>query len=377
MMMRTGLCLVLALGVALVPVPAGAHKPSDSYLSLAIVGPHIDGQWDVALRDLDYAIGLDPNDDGTITWGELRARHTEIAAYLLSRLSIVADGRPCPSVSSAHLVDRHTDGTYTVLRFAADCGKDPHAVELGYHLFADLDPQHRGLLRLEYQGQTRTAVFGPDHPLQRFDLGVLQPWRQFVDFGREGVWHIWMGFDHLLFLLALLLPSVLTRAQGRWRAVEAFRPAFVSVLKIVTGFTVAHSITLSLAALGVIHLPSRWVESAIAASVVLGAANNVYPLLHRRLWMVAFGFGLIHGFGFAAVLADLGLPQHALLRALVGFNLGVEVGQLALVAAFLPLAFVFRRSWMYQRFTLIGGSAIIAVVAGMWLIERALDIRLL
>jgi len=136
------------------------------------------------------------------------------------------------------------------------------------------------------------------------------------------VWHIWIGFDHILFLLSLLLPAVLAFGGGRWQAVERFAPAFWDVFKIVTSFTVAHSITLSLAALGVISLPSRLVESAIATSVVLAALNNVFPLVHGRRWMVAFFFGLVHGFGFASVLRDLGLPQNALLIALVGFNLG-------------------------------------------------------
>src|SRR5260221_198986 len=135
-----------------------------------------------------------------------------------------------------------------------------------------------------------------------------------------------IGLGHILFLLSLLLPAVLVLEGGRWQAVARFPPAFWEVFKIVTSFTVAHSITLSLAALGVISLPSRLVESAIATSVVLAALNNVFPLVHGRRWMVAFAFGLIHGFGFASVLRDLSLPHGALLIALVGFNLGVEVG---------------------------------------------------
>ncbi len=158
------------------------------------------------------------------------------------------------------------------------------------------------------------------------------------------MWHIWIGFDHILFLLSLLLPAVLIWRASRWQAVETFRAAFVDVFRIVTSFTVAHSITLSLATLGFVSLPSRWVESAIAASVVLAALNNLWPLFHGRRWMVAFGFGLIHGFGFASVLVDLGLPRETLVLALVGFNLGVEAGQLAIVALFLPLAFALRRT---------------------------------
>ena len=146
---------------------------------------------------------------------------------------------------------------------------------------------------------------------------------------------------------------------------------------MVTAFTVAHSITLSLAALGVLSLPSRLVASTIAASVVLAALNNLRPLVLGRRWLVAFCFGLIHGFGFASVLADLGLPQDALLLALVGFNLGVEVGQLCIVIAFLPLAFLARGSLLYRRGVMIGGSALITLIAAVWFIERAFDLKLI
>ena len=155
------------------------------------------------------------------------------------------------------------------------------------------------------------------------------------------------------------------------------RDAVKDVLKIVTAFTVAHSITLSLAALGLVELPSRLVESAIAVSVILAALNNLRPLVLGRLWMVAFGFGLLHGFGFASALAGLGLPRDALALALVGFNLGVEAGQLAIVLVFLPVAFALRHSSLYRRQVMFGGSLLIALLASIWFIERAFEMRLL
>jgi hypothetical protein len=163
----------------------------------------------------------------------------------------------------------------------------------------------------------------------------------------------------------------------RWQPVDGFRAALWDVFRIVTSFTVAHSITLSLAALHVLSLPSRLVESAIALSVVVAALNNLRPLVQGRRWVVAFGFGLIHGFGFASVLAELGLPNDALRIALVGFNIGVEAGQLAIVALFLPLAYSLRRSTFYRRAVMAGGSVLIAGVAGIWLVERAFGLSLL
>jgi len=367
------LALLLVFGVS----PALAHKPSDSYLVLRVEGSDIRGQWDIALRDLDFAIGLDDNGDGSITWGELRAHHAGIAAYALARLKLRSGGADCPARATEFLVDDHSDGAYSVMRFAAKCPADVATLEASYSLFADLDPQHKGLLRLEYDSVTRTGIFSPERATQRFELAKFARLVQFLDYGREGVWHIWIGFDHILFLLSLLLPAVLVLEGRSWRGVERFPPAFWDVFKIVTSFTVAHSITLSLAALGVISLPSRLVESAIAASVVLAALNNVFPLVHGRRWMVAFAFGLIHGFGFASVLRDLGLPQEILVLALVGFNLGVEVGQLAIVSAFIPIAYGLRASWLYRRLVFVGGSLVIVAIATIWLVERSFNLKII
>ena len=385
---------IAAFGLLSMAATALAHKPSDSYLTLRVDGSSLSGQWDIALRDLDFALGLDADGDGNITWGEVRARHTDIAAYAAARLAVSGDGQRCTLQIGAQQVDSHTDGAYSVLPLQVRCpsgpaeARLPAALELQYTLFADIDPQHRGLLNLRTTEGTRTAVLGPQASRQSFALGAAEAGSalsQFWTYVREGVWHIWIGFDHILFLLSLLLPAVgLWRRRSaalgqpaRWQPADRFSQAGWDVLRIVTAFTVAHSITLSLATLGWVSLPSRMVESAIAASVVLAALNNVWPLFHGRRWWVAFVFGLVHGFGFATVLADLGLPRDALALALVGFNVGVELGQLAIVAAFLPLAFWLRRSSFYRKGVLAGGSLLIAALAAVWFVERAFDLRLL
>jgi len=372
--MRHAWVLVLALAWG----PALAHKPSDSYLALRTGGAVIEGQWDIALRDLEHAIGLDTDGDGAITWGELRSRHPDIATYALARLTLNADGRACRLVAGEQLVDRHSDGVYSVLHFAAHCGAPARrTLDVGYRLFADLDPTHRGLVRVESASGTVAGVLGPDRPRLAVPLTTSSRLRQLLDYGREGVWHIWIGIDHLLFLLSLLLPAVLVFAGRGWAPAPRFAAVFWDVLKVVTAFTVAHSITLSLAALAVVELPSRLVESVIALSVVLAALNNLKPVVLARRWAVAFGFGLVHGFGFASVLTDLGLPREALLISLVGFNLGVEAGQLALVCLFVPAAYLLRRSWFYRRPVFFGGSVAIAAVASVWLAERMFDLKLL
>jgi hypothetical protein len=366
----------LACVIVLWAAAAQAHKPSDSYLTLQPDGARLTGRWDIALRDLDDTIGLDGNGDGAITWGEVRMRQSAIAAYALARLRVSGDGRACTSQPTGYLIAHHTDGAYAVLRFVLQCAAAPRALEVRYGLFFDRDPQHRGLLRVAGDGAQRTLLFSVDQPLQQVDVTTAGAWQEVRDFWRDGVWHIWAGFDHVLFLLALLMPGVLRRESGHWRT-AGFGEALTGTLKVVTAFTVAHSITLALAALGVVHLPARLVEAGIAASVAVAALNNAYPFFADARWLVGFGFGLLHGFGFASVLADPGLPIGSLVRALLGFNLGVETGQLVIVAAFLPLAYLLRRTWLYQRLTLVAGSSVIAVLAAVWLVERAFDLRIL
>ncbi len=354
---------------------AQAHKPSDSYLSLSVHGQQVEGQWDIALRDLDFAIGLDGNGDGALTWDEIRARHEAIAAYALQRLQVARDQGACPLTAVEQLIDHHTDGAYNVLRFQATCPGGALAnVHVGYTLFADLDPQHKGLLKINSDGTTQTAIFDPDSPRQTISLAAPDRLAQFGAYVKHGVWHIWIGYDHILFLLSLLLPAVLL--PGLREQQQRLKAAFHDVLKVVTAFTLAHSITLSLASLSLVSLPSRWVESAIAASVILAALNNLLPLFRGKRPIATFAFGLIHGFGFASVLRDLGLPQGSLLASLLGFNVGVEIGQLAIVAAFLPLAWLLRKTWFYRQVLTVGSLAI-ALVACVWLVERVADIKLI
>ncbi len=359
--------LLLALMLCAL-APAHAHKPSDSYLTLNVAGDKIDGQWDIALRDLDFALNLDQDGNGELTWDEIRSQHGAIASYALARLEL-NDGA-CAIDAGAQLIDRHTDGAYTVLRFSATC---PGLRHLGYRLFADLDPQHKGLLKLVSGGVTSTAIFSPGQPRQQLQLRAPSRWVQFADYVRHGAWHIWIGFDHILFLLSLLLPAVLLPMLGQ--QARTLRAAAIDVLKVVTAFTLAHSLTLTLASLQLLTLPSRWVESAIALSVLVAALNNLFPLFRGRRPLAAFVFGLIHGFGFASVLADLGLPQGALALSLAGFNIGVELGQLAIVAVFLPFAWLTRRTWFYRQL-MTTGSVAIAVIAAVWLVERTFDLKL-
>lgn len=199
-------------------------------------------------------------------------------------------------------------------------------------------------------------------------------WSTFGPALGEGLRHIAGGWDHLLFLLALLLPSVLVRDGRHWTSVPRLLPAAIEVGWVILAFTAAHSLTMTLSMLGWVSLPARLVEPLIAASVVLAAAGNLRGQAMQGRWIVAGVFGLVHGFGFADGLMQLPLAPGTLLPALAGFDLGVALGQLAIAALFLPAAFALRATTLYRRGVLQLGSAAVAVLAAWWFAQRLLGL---
>lgn len=405
----------LLLGLALNSPLASAHKESDAFLTLRTDRADLhtlEGQWDIALRDLDFTLGIDSNHDGQITWGEVQAHRRAIEDYALARLAIKGDGLTCAMRPTAQEIDDHTDGSYDVIAFRATCDKDiPATLTVVYRLFDDVDPYHRGIVTIRANGITTGAVLGPEDPVTTLDLRKPNRWQEFRSFVTDGVWHIWTGIDHLLFLMSLLLPAVMMRrrtddpsvdpswrpaggrallagvgdAGGTWVALPTMARyewvpvangwrAFVDVVKVISGFTLSHSVTLTLATLGIVNLPSRLVESGIAISVIVAAANNLYPVVTQRLWLIAFAFGFVHGLGFASALYGLQLPPLSMAASLGGFNVGVELGQESIVLLVMPLAFLLRRTRLYRDGALMWGSVIIIALATGWLIQRAFDV---
>ncbi|KGD62085.1 hypothetical protein T9A_01294 [Alcanivorax jadensis T9] len=355
---------------------AFAHKPSDSYLVINSNAGNalIEGRWDIALRDLQLVLPLDQNGDGAITWGELRRQQRNLDATVLPALTIEAlhgtERHACAlNLTRLQAID-HVDGTYAALHWRGDCQRPPEQLAVGYSFLFDRDPSHHGLLRLEQVDTTLTAVFSNQHRNQLMGTDAGSQWQAFQGFIRQGVHHILIGYDHILFLLTLLFPAVLVWQRGGWQPAPTITGALTQTLAIVTAFTVTHSLTLALATLGIITLPIWLVESAIAITVALGAAANLVPRLFPKRWVMAFVFGLIHGLGFASVLADLGLTDSGIFLPLLGFNLGVELGQVAIVLLFVPAAYLVRNTVAYRRIFVPVGSIAIMILAGVWLAER-------
>jgi hypothetical protein len=360
----------LVLMLLLSPV-ARAHIASNGFLVVQVHGAQLSGSIELAVRDVELAIGVDANHDGQVTWGELHAGEPRLMQYIAQHLSVEAQGSTCPIELQPLQVNERVDGNYAWLPFTARCPLRVQQLRIRYSLMDGIDPSHRGLLTLTDGAAAQTGVLGGNAAPALYTLDAPSRSRAFVEYLQAGVWHIWSGIDHLLFLLSLLLPAVLLRHNGSWQPVPRVRPAFLSILKVVTAFTLAHSITLSLAALDVVRLPGRLTESVIAASIIVAALNNIFPLVTDRRARIAFAFGLLHGFGFASVLADMGLPPGARLISLLAFNLGIETGQLAVVLAVMPVVYVLRTGAVYRRALMPWGSAVIAGVALVWLVQRA------
>lgn len=371
---RSLLIALLCLFYALVPVTLRAHQGSDGFVSLTVTQQVVIGRIDLAVRDLDLIFGLDDNVDGNVTWGELKGHESEIFVYARTNIQIRLNDQPFDPGPMELLVDEHADASFAVLYFKRPQTDPLRSADIRYRCVFEVDALHRAFVKIENGGEVKTGLLSPAEDHIRIDYGGPSGASHGTgSFIREGVWHIWTGYDHVLFLLALLLPAVLRRQEGRWQAVERLRPALWSVMRTVTAFTVAHSITLSMAGLGWITLSSRLVEPAIAISVMLAALNNMRPVVVEREWCVAFAFGLIHGFGFAGVLQEMDLKGGSLVKPLLGFNLGVELGQAVIVLCFVPVAFALRRTAFYQRGVLWAGSSLIVIVSAVWLVQRVIS----
>jgi hypothetical protein len=352
--------LLLALSLVMVlAATAWGHVASTGYVDLESTGSVVRGRADLAVTDLHLALDLDHDDDGRVTWAEVKHNQSRVREYLGSNILFGRAEAPCPvSWNNLSWVVR-PDGNHVAVDFAGQCPSPESGRLLTYRAIFAVDAQHHGIVS-DIASDGLLVIEKPDTAtLGARDSG-------FAGFVRMGAWHIWIGIDHLFFLLALLLPAVFDR-RDLPRA--NFRDVALDVAQVVTAFTLAHSITLVIATMGWLMLPMKWIEVAIALSVAMVAANNLVHVSDAR-WAASFALGLLHGFGFSSVLAELPLGGTRLSLALLGFNLGVELGQVAIVLGFLPLGFVLRRTTAYKAAMWIL-SALMFAIAIYWSVERS------
>lgn len=374
-MRRLTLMLALIFGAT----PALAHKPSDAFITVDIEGTTVSGQLDFALKDLELALGLDRDGDGKVTWGELKAKDAALRAYAAERLAIATDRGPCTLVPLDLAVTNYADGAYATLLFNTSCMAEAVSLlNVRYDGLFDVDAQHRGLFRMSYRDEQEAYAFTDGERTFTFDPNAGGWTRQMRRFVGEGMRHIFRGYDHMLFLVALLLPAVFWQVGRRLVPKARLSAVLIETAKVVTAFTAAHTLSLCLTTFGVIRPPpTRLVETLVALTILLTALNNLFPTVKTHRWIVGFVFGLVHGIGYASALSDLGLEGWHLASPLVGFNVGVEIAQLVVLAVFLPLAFLLRRTRFYKRTFLYAGSALTCGLAAIWIYEQVARVSVL
>lgn len=405
--------LLACLFGVLLANPAEAHKGSDAYVQLRLDGDASTLRADLALRDLDMVLDIDTDANGQLTWGEVRAAYPAIERYLSTRVQVEG----CHWQSVVPALERRADGVYAALTWAGRCEPRKTWPAIHYSALHEVDPTHRAIARIERaDGATVLQVLDPASssvgvakesalpptgagPLPAASVpGLAGSDSQAVSgateasspgaplaagtpaasgFIREGMRHILGGYDHVLFLLCLLLPAVMRRTASGWQPVDRLGQALWPVAAIVTAFTLAHSVTLTLAGLKLVSLSPAFIEPAIAVTIVLAALDNLTPIFHGRRAIVTFLFGLIHGFGFASVLGELNLPTAQFAWALFQFNLGIELGQLLIVVAAVAALFAFRHQRWYRPVVIRGGSVVAIVIGALWFIERTAHLAIL
>ncbi len=380
-MMRGMRWCLLAIVAVFAANEARAHNLGESYLYLQVYRDSVSGRFEISFADLNPALGLSGT-DAEITPANLDERIGFLQDYYRDHVTISNDGQALPIHFKEHDVLKVGEGFILMPFDIGGLDAVPEVLTFDYSVLFDEEPSHRGFLIVEYNWATGTfaneagisLVFSPNVRHQDFEVRSTGRMQGFLAVVRLGMEHIWMGFDHVMFLIALLLPSVLRREDGAWQPVNRFTPALIHVVKIVTAFTVAHSVTLSLASLGLVRLPGRLVEVVIAVSIAVAASELLFPIFRGRVWLVVFGFGLFHGFGFAGALSEMGILGEYMGLSLFGFNVGVEIGQVVIVVILFPLLFLFRRWFLYRKVGLPLAAVFMILVSSAWVIERAFDV---
>lgn len=347
MILRVLIALVLLAGAA------RAHETTRSYLALTRAGPAVTAELRVAFRDVEVAVWLDADLDGRITWGETRARLDAVAAYVTAGLALTAGGS-CPLVLQGAGASREGGLDYLDLDLAAICPEASAPLSLRSRLFADIDPDHRLFLTAAIEGAQVTALLGRSAPEVTLAAAAGGRAAAFARYFLAGAEHLLAGPDHILFLVVLMLPAV-TAPGGLGRQ------AALRVVAAVTGFTLAHALSLAAVASALLRPPTDLINLLIAISIVVTAADNIRGFLPAPRVAIAAAFGLIHGFGFATALGALRLGGLDLVTALAGFNLGIEAAQLGLVALTMPALFMLGGGRALRLAGSLGAGAV-----GLW-----------
>jgi hypothetical protein len=368
----TGLLVILLFFSA----PVSAHQTGNSYLFVTDANGRLNIDIDFIVRDLDSLLqntaqASTQSPTSTPTPEQLKAKQAAITQIIQVSLVVAVNEQAQSLDFIEQSVVLHNDGLYVRQRFSGPSIPAPvRFVVVRYGFFNQNDKLGRAFFKLRLGQEEITSVFDSSKDTQRFALGESKRLATMGLFAQEGAMHIWGGPDHLLFLFTLLLPGLMLLQQRSDTSRVSTHAAGLFALKVITAFTLAHSVTLLASVMDWITLPSHWIESAIALSIMLSAALNLQKRIVLSHWKLALVFGLIHGMGFANGLRELGLSQLYFIEALLAFNIGVELGQIvAVLSVGIPIVLLARteksKAWL-TRWT----SVIVFLIALFWLIER-------
>lgn len=347
--------------------PLSAHQSRENFITLTDSKTMLTLQCDIEADNFSQVLQIDDNANGIVSWPELRANAQKITDYLLKNIVLKEGKQLLPLSVAAYDVYRRDDQSYLRLTLTSSPCSAANTCTLHYRLFFDMDPLQRVFVTVNDENAKRTMLLTPHQRVVTVHGTQQTPLQQFGTFFNEGLWHIWSGYDHLLFLLMLLLPAVIERDATGIRRLPSVKKAFIGIVKIVTLFSLAHSLTLALAFFDYIAISPKIIEGLILVSIMITALFNLFGFVLKRLYLLVFAFGLLHGLGFANALKAIALGESDFVLSLLGFNLGVEAGQIVLVAAVTPWLYLLAGYDAYHRWGVKVVAAMTAATALYWL----------
>ena len=360
-----------------------AHAPDTSYCRISITAGEVECKFSFDIATLQRITTLDANSDGILSRSELEVVYPKIINFLREHVYLDLNQREAEFADADALawpadavngIPKSEFGQRLInITFRNPMLSVPEDVTISFDFFEQLGEAHTALGAFVWNGHEDEVIFTRFEPDYLYDTGCVAPLtEQLKQYFKLGVKHIFLGYDHIAFLMALL-----------------FVRKFADLLKIITAFTVAHTLTLALAVLQIVKIPPQLVEVGIAVTIMYVAAENLWKNEFSHRWMLTFGFGLVHGFGFASVLRELGLPSGGLARSLLSFNLGVEAGQIVIVGLLWPILWWltrheklspasspgFGRTW--SSWLRLCASVVIFLFGALWFCERTFAFKLL